>query len=159
MSTLEELMNNLPQQGVVRWIGVRPAIGRPVNVLDQVEAVKGQGLEGDRFKARNTDREITLIQEEHIRAVASMLHRDEISPADLRRNIVVEGINLLALKGKTFHVGGVLLEYTGLAHPCSKMEATLGEGGYNAMRGHGGITARVVDSGRIKVGDPVKTIL
>ncbi len=159
MSTLEELMNNLPQQGVVRWIGVRPAIGQPVNVLDQVEAVKGQGLEGDRFKARNTDREITLIQEEHIRAVASMLHRDEISPADLRRNIVVEGINLLALKGKTFHVGGVLLEYTGLAHPCSKMEATLGEGGYNAMRGHGGITARVVDSGRIKVGDPVKTIL
>ncbi|HAK53777.1 MAG TPA: MOSC domain-containing protein [Gammaproteobacteria bacterium] len=152
-------MNNLPQQGVVRWIGVRPAIGQPVNVLDQVEAVKGQGLEGDRFKARNTDREITLIQEEHIRAVASMLHRDEISPADLRRNIVVEGINLLALKGKTFHVGGVLLEYTGLAHPCSKMEATLGEGGYNAMRGHGGITARVVDSGRIKVGDPVKTIL
>tara|TARA_E500000331_G_scaffold344258_1_gene380268 strand:- start:10 stop:489 length:480 start_codon:yes stop_codon:yes gene_type:complete len=159
VSTLEELMNNLPQQGVVRWIGVRPAIGQPVNVLDQVEAVKGQGLEGDRFKARNTDREITLIQEEHIRAVASMLHRDEISPADLRRNIVVEGINLLALKGKTFHVGGVLLEYTGLAHPCSKMEATLGEGGYNAMRGHGGITARVVDSGRIKVGDPVKTIL
>ena len=152
-------MNNLPQQGVVRWIGVRPAIGQPVNVLDQVEAVKGQGLEGDRFKARNTDREITLIHEEHIRAVASMLHRDEISPADLRRNIVVEGINLLALKGKTFHVGGVLLEYTGLAHPCSKMEATLGEGGYNAMRGHGGITARVVDSGRIKVGDPVKTIL
>ena len=77
-------MNNLPQQGVVRWIGVRPAIGQPVNVLDQAEAVKGQGLEGDRFNARNTDREVTLIQEEHIRAVASMLHRDEISPAELQ---------------------------------------------------------------------------
>ena len=126
MTTLEALMNNLPQEGVVRWIGVRPAIGQPVKVFDQVEAVMGQGLEGDRFKARNTDREVTLIQQEHIRAVASMLHRDEIFPSDLRRNIVVEGINLLALKGKMFHVGAVLLKYTGLAYPCSKMEEKLG---------------------------------
>ena len=155
MTTLEALMNNLPQQGAVRWIGVRPALGQPIEVLDQVEAVVGQGLEGDRFKARNTDREVTLIQQEHIRAVASMLHRDEISPEDLRRNIVVEGINLLALRGKTFGVGAMLLEYTGLAHPCSKMEEKLGPGGYNAMRGHGGITARIIESGTISLGDQV----
>ena len=155
MNTLEALMNNLPQRGAVRWIGVRPAVGQPVKVRDQVEALAGQGLEGDRFKARNSDREVTLIQQEHIRAVASMLHRDEISPADLRRNIVVEGINLLALKGKRFGVGAVLLEYTGLAHPCSKMEEKLGPGGYNAMRGHGGITARIIGCGTISLGDHV----
>ena len=151
-------MNHLPQQGVVRWIGVRPATRQPMKMLDEVEAVKGEGLDGDRFKARSTDREVTLIQAEHIRAVASMLHRDEITPDKLRRNIVVEGINLLALKGKVFKVGNAVFEYTGPAQPCSRMEESLGEGGYNAMRGHGGVTARIVESGKIAVGDEVIAI-
>jgi MOSC domain-containing protein YiiM len=73
----------------------------------------------------------------------------------LRRNIVVSGINLLALKDKQFHLGGALLEYSGACHPCSKMEAALGSGGYNAMRGHGGITARVLEVGRAAIGDPL----
>lgn len=71
----------------------------------------------------------------------------------LRRNIVIKGINLLALKDKTFWVGEALLEYTGECHPCSRMEETLGEGGYNAVRGHGGITARILNGGKITVGD------
>lgn len=71
----------------------------------------------------------------------------------LRRNIVVSGLNLLALKNKTFYLGTATLEYTGLCHPCSRMETTLGVGGYNAMRGHGGITARVIDFGTVAVCD------
>lgn len=53
----------------------------------------------------------------------------------IRRNIVVSGLNPLALKGKTFRVGGVLLAYTGPCAPCSKMEKLLGPGGYNAITG------------------------
>jgi MOSC domain-containing protein YiiM len=74
----------------------------------------------------------------------------------LRRNLVVTGINLIALKDKQFHVGGALLEYTGLCHPCSAMEATFGAGGYNAVRGHGGITARIIETGVIAVGDSIE---
>jgi len=74
-----------------------------------------------------------------------------------RRNIVVSGLNLLALKGKQFRIGSVVLEYTGLCHPCSKMETALGPGGYNnAMRGHGGITTRVIEAGEIALGDDVR---
>jgi MOSC domain-containing protein YiiM len=73
----------------------------------------------------------------------------------LRRNIVVSGINLLALKDKQFRVGGAVLAFSGLCHPCSKMERELGPGGYNAMRGHGGITARVVSAGSVSLGDPL----
>jgi MOSC domain-containing protein YiiM len=68
---------------------------------------------------------------------------------------LVEGVNLLSLKGKQFRIGEAVFEYSGECHPCSRMEEALGVGGYNAMRGHGGITARVLSSGEIKTGDTV----
>ena len=87
--------------------------------------------------------------------IAGCLHRESVSPLLLRRNIVVSGINLLALKNKTFRIGAVVLEFSGLCHPCSKMERQLGAGGYNAVRGHGGITARVCEAGLIRVNDRI----
>ena len=125
-------------------------------VLPDVLLEVDKGLVGDRFNGRSGNpRQVTLIQHEHLAVVASCLHRESVAPSLLRRNIVVSGINLLALKDKRFYVGEVLLEYSGLCHPCSKMERHLGAGGYNAMRGHGGITARVIKSGMIHLGDDV----
>jgi MOSC domain-containing protein YiiM len=69
---------------------------------------------------------------------------------------VVSGINLLALKGQRFYVGDVLMEGTKPCAPCSRMEKALGPGGYNAMRGHGGICAVVLAGGDIAVGDAVR---
>lgn len=154
MQTLAELMDHVAQPGEVAWIGLRPGKGEPMQVVDAVQATAGAGLEGDRFRARQTTREVTLIQLEHVAVVAALVGRD-VDPMMLRRNIAVSGLNLLALKGRTFRVGGALFEYTGLAHPCSKMESALGPGGYNAMRGHGGITARILESGLVRVGDRV----
>ncbi len=80
------------------------------------------------------------------------------APELLRRNLVVSGINLLALKGRKFQIGTVILEGTTPCAPCSKMEDALGPGGFNAMRGHGGLCARVLQEGEIAVGDQVKAI-
>lgn len=91
----------------------------------------------------------------HLPVVAALCGRDTIDPALLRRNLVISGINLLALRGRRFRIGSVLLEATGACHPCSKMEVALGQGGYNALRGHGGLTARVFASGLLSVGDTV----
>lgn len=155
-SPMQKLLDTLPQQGTVTWIGLRPGRKMPVQEVTRVRALARHGLEGDHFAARpGSKRQVTLIQQEHLTAMASLLHRDSLPPALLRRNLVVKGINLLALKDRRFKVGKALLEYTGLCHPCSRMEENLGPGGYNAVRGHGGITAVVLEEGEIKLGDPV----
>jgi MOSC domain-containing protein YiiM len=154
--TLKTLLGTLPQKGNVRWIGIRPARREPLQQVAEVEVDEKEGLLGDHFSGKKSSkRQVTLIQAEHLDAVASMLQREEIDPASLRRNIVVKGINLLALKDKQFQIGEVVLEMTGLCHPCSRMEENLGPGGYNAMRGHGGITAKIISGGRIRQGDEV----
>jgi MOSC domain-containing protein YiiM len=153
---LQVLLNTLPQMGRVEWIGIRPARNVAMVACEAVQINLDQGLEGDRFSGRSGNpRQVTLIQQEHLAVVAACLHRDDLSPSVLRRNIVVSGINLLALKDKQFRVGGAVLAFSGLCHPCSKMERELGPGGYNAMRGHGGITARVVSAGSVSLGDPL----
>jgi len=152
-SLLRRLIDNFPRQGNLEWIGVRPLPRRdPIAVLE-VHATADRGLEGDhRARKAGSRRQVTLIQREHLDAVARLLGRDEVGPALTRRNLVVSGINLLALKDELFSIGEVVLEGTGLCEPCSRMEANLGSGGYNAMRGHGGITARVVSGGALCVG-------
>ena len=96
---------------------------------------------------------MSLLQSEHLPVIASVLGVGTIDPCLLRRNILVSGINLLALKGKVAWIGPVLVEITGACHPCSRMEAQLGAGGYNAVRGHGGVTARILATGTIGIGD------
>lgn len=154
-NTLDELLNTLPQQGSVRWIGIRPARRAPITIVNSVEARSDIGLVGDRYAGKSGNRQVTLIQWEHLSVIASSLGLQSIEPELLRRNIAVAGINLLALKDKQFEIGDVKLEYTGLCHPCSFMEETLGPGGYNAIRGHGGITAKIIHSGTISLNDRV----
>ena len=150
---IQELMALYAKSGKVVAISIRPQRLMPVQILDSVEAIENKGLEGDRSKGGN--RQVTLIQKEHMEAVASFLGNDDFEFTLTCRNILIEGINLLSLKGKQFQIGEAILEYTGECHPCSRMEEALGMGGYNAMRGHGGITAKVIVSGKLKSGDPI----
>jgi MOSC domain-containing protein YiiM len=151
-------MANFPRVGRVEWIGVRRSHRGEVLIREEVNAIVDQGLEGDRYKAGGK-RQVTLIQAEHLAVVAALTGRDRIEPQWLRRNIVVSGVNLYALRDRQFSVGGVLLEGTGTCDPCSRMEEALGSGGYNAMRGHGGITARILRGGLIRVGDTLRSVV
>jgi len=155
--SLRQLMQNLPQVGRVEWLGIRPQKRKQLTVIETVNVLL-HGLEGDHYAGRSGNRSVTLIQKEHIDTVASLLHRSQIKPSELRRNIVVSGINLLALKDREFKIGTAVLKMTGLCHPCSRMEEVLGEGGYNALRGHGGINASVITPGVIKINDRVKVL-
>lgn len=155
MQTIATLVNQFAKAGTVEWIGVRPARKQPPISLNEVFVAR-TGLEGDHRKKAGK-RTVTLIQHEHLSAIVSLCEdeQDPIDPMRLRRNIVVRGISLLALRNKEFHLGTALLRGTGLCAPCSRMETELGHGGYNAMRGHGGICAEVLEEGTVLVGSAV----
>ncbi|HZF76939.1 MAG TPA: MOSC domain-containing protein [Acetobacteraceae bacterium] len=155
-STLARLLDAPMAPGRLQWIGLRPARRAPVVPVEEVLLERGQGLAGDRYRS-STDgaRQVTLIAREGIAAIACYLGLQEVAAARLRRNLVVSGLNLLALKGRRFRIGAALLDWSGECHPCSRMEEEFGPGGYNAVRGHGGITARVLEGGTIRLGDAV----
>lgn len=157
-SDMSKLLKSIPQVGQVDWIGIRPKRRADLVEVIEAEITLEDGLVDDHYASKKGKRQITLIQAEHLQAMAGMLQqKTPISPFSTRRNIVVSGLNLIALKQRQFTIGDeVILEGTGYCQPCSRMEENLGPGGYNAMRGHGGITARVIRGGFIQKGAAIK---
>ncbi|HEV7575792.1 MAG TPA: MOSC domain-containing protein [Caldimonas sp.] len=154
-SSLARLIEAPVRPGTVEWIGVRPARRAAMRSEDAAELRAGHGLVGDRYGNPGGARQVTLIEAESLATIASHLGRDLVRADELRRNVVVRGLNLVALKGRRFRIGAALLEASGECHPCSRMEEILGSGGYNAVRGLGGITARVIAGAVIRIGDAV----
>lgn len=158
-SMLAKLLAGPVGPGELVWIGLRPSRNAPMIMPSSANLISQRGVEGDRYRTqRNGPRQVTLIAAEDIAAVASFLGRDAVSPELLRRNLVTRGINLIALKSCSYRVGSTILETTGECAPCSQMEANLGPGGYNAVRGRGGLTARIIEGGKITIGDGIERL-
>lgn len=164
--TLRGLTTQFSKAGRLEQILLRPARRATVKSVNEAIAIEGLGLQGDRSADKKithvaSKRQVTLIQAEHLPVVASLIGLEKLEAATLRRNLVVSGINLLAARSLFkdqplyIQIGGVILEATGPCEPCSLMEELLGKGGYNAMRGHGGLTAKVLRGGRLSVGSSV----
>lgn len=149
------MMARWAQRGEVAWIGVRPARRADMQIIKRVEVTEA-GLIGDR--ARAGKRAVTLMQAEHLVAIGSFLGQGAVSPEAMRRNIVIAGINLAALKGRQVMIGTAVLRLSVICAPCSRMEETFGHGGYSAVRGHGGWCAEVIAPGVIQLGDPVRPV-
>ena len=141
--------------GRLEWIGVRPGRKQELLVVDAAEALAGLGLEGDHrcSKTPGSARQVTLISSEFIRMIETYTGLEHIDPLLLRRNLVVSGINLNALRHQKFKIGSAVFEATALCHPCVRMDQALGQGGTAAMLGYGGLCARILESGALRVGD------
>ena len=116
---------------------------------DEIELVKDRGLKDDRFEFSKYP--ITFFSLEVAKDVCAS---QEIA-LDLklfRRNIIISGVHLNSLIGQRFFIDGI--EFEGLAHcsPCTWMNAVMKKGTYNAMKGRGGLRAKVISDGTLKLG-------
>ncbi len=166
---LRELTQHFRQAGRIESIYLRPARLVPVTSVSEARAEPGRGLIGDRSSVTERSgetahkREVTLIQAEHLPIIGAWMGLTDLDGSRLRRNLVVSGLNLLSMRSLWKDVTlqwcighEVILQVTGSCDPCSRMETVLGFAGYQALRGHGGVTARVVAGGLIRVGDAVR---
>jgi len=162
MKAIRDILKPPHVSGRVEAIVVRGDPRQPARRIDSTLALVGIGLEDDRLGRRGeaelSTRQVTLIQYEHIPVIAALAGVAAVDAVALRRNLVVSGINLVALKNARVRVGDAILEIVGPCHPCSRMEEVVGPGGYAAMRGHGGMTARVIEGGALCVGDVVRVV-
>ena len=152
-------------EGEVVSIHIAPAAAKPTVSVDEVRAVPGKGLEGDRyFKGEGTYsrqpgslRELTLIEIETIQA----LERDyklELSPGDARRNIVTRGVPLNHLVGKEFSVGEVTLLGLRLNEPCNHLASLTDDKVKQGLVHRGGLRAQVLNEGIIRAGDTIQPL-
>ena len=134
------------------WIGLRPQRHGPINPVTRAELDATRGLLGDHAAGkRNPLRQVTLITTVDLDHINQQLGRI-VHPAILRRNLVLSGDGERPQKGDWWNIGDVILEITAPCAPCKRMGWILGPGGYNAMRGHGGHTARIIRGGLIETG-------
>ncbi|MFN2289232.1 MAG: MOSC domain-containing protein [Chromatocurvus sp.] len=146
--------------GQLEWIGLRTERRVPMTVVECARAIVDHGLEGDHRveKTSGSGRQVTIISREFIEQTGHFLGRECIDPGLLRRNLVVSGINLHALRHQRFTLGEVTLEANALCHPCSRMESALGRGAVAAMMGHGGLCCRILRGGQFRIGDEVRVL-
>src|SRR3990170_7918877 len=147
----------------VHSIHIAPVASEPTVPVEEVRAVAGRGLEGDRYfsgdgpypKTRGTGRQITLIELETMEA----LERDyelKIEPGQARRNVVTRGVALNHLVGREFSVGEVVLRGLRLNEPCNHLAGLTDEKVKQGLVHRGGLRADIVSGGVIRVGDEVR---
>jgi MOSC domain-containing protein YiiM len=149
--------------GSVAQIFVADRGGAPMRPVAAAEAVPGRGLAGDRYGERRgsgtgwDECQVTVIAGEHLDEAATEFGV-RVHGGEHRRNLVVRGVRLADLKERTFGVGEAVLRYDRPRPPCRYI-GSLGQPAMSrALVGRGGICARVVAGGRIRVGDPVRLL-
>jgi MOSC domain-containing protein YiiM len=155
----------------VNSIYITPEKGAKMKEVLTAFAIKGRGLEGDRYfegegfwqntaNPRQTIREVTLISADDIRQ-ANLEFDTDFKPEDTRRQVVVEGdIDLVGLIGKRFRVGEVVMYGVEECTPCNRPSERSGKPGFEkALRKRGGIRAQILFSGFIYPGDCVVALI
>lgn len=147
--------------GTVESIHIASGAALPTHTVDEVQAIPGVGLEGDRYALRSgtfwkplPDRELTLIEAEAIEALKQEYNL-ELAPGEARRNLVTRGVALNHLVGREFQIGNVKIRGIRLCEPCDHLQRLAGREVIKSLAHRGGLRAQILTQGTIRVGDPV----
>ena len=151
--------------GLVQGIFFAPEGGAKMKGVRAATALEGCGLEGDRYCAGTghwsrfgSVCEVTFIAAEDL----DDIEREtgvSVKNGEHRRNVVTTGINLKTLRrGERFRVGGVVFEYRGPRSVCRYIERLTEPGMTQALKGRGGICARVIENGTVRGGDKIEAL-
>lgn len=149
--------------GSLIQICIADAANAPVRSVHEIECISGRGLAGDRYfagtgtfsaTAKKPSHEVTLVEAEEIEDF-NLQFSTQIQPEDLRRNFITRGIRLNDLVGQRFVIGSATFEGIRLCEPCSHLaQVTRGEV-LTGLVHQAGLRAAIIDSGTVRVGDPV----
>ena len=131
----------------------------PTISANEIECVAGKGLLGDRFFGfkENYKGQVTFFSSEVFKEVCRQLNVVEKSPGVTRRNVITRGLDLNSLVGKRFVIQGIEFEGVCECSPCHWMNHAIGEGAERALHGHGGLRAKILSDGLLRV-DAVETL-
>lgn len=147
------MRHDVPPRARVAAVHVAKATRLPMRAVTEVEAEAGRGLVGDRYHGTR-HRHVTMQGVPALDDAAERLGRPV--PWELtRRNLTVADLDVPTTPGTRLRVGDALLEVVRVAAPCKLLDDTIGPGAQEALRRRGGTVFRVLESGRIRVGDPV----
>jgi hypothetical protein len=151
--------------GVVRYLHVTPRAFLPMRAMPELKLIAGIGIEGDRYMIGREEgfysqkpedgRQVTLFEIETLVALKRD-HNIELTPAEHRRNVTVEGVPLTHLVGKRFWLGGTLLESTRLSIPCRHIEEITGKAIFDPLINRSGLNCKILQGGFVRVGDTVR---
>ena len=148
-------------QGRVVHISLTPVSAQPTHLVDEVRAVAGRGLEGDRYFKADGDpwedpgRELTLISAEAIDALARE-NDVKLDYKDARRNIITRDVPLNDLVDKEFSVGDVRLRGIRLNQPCTHLAEMTDRKVLKGLVDRGGLKAQILNDGTMRVGDVIQ---
>ncbi len=148
--------------GVIEGIYIAFQGGATAERVGEAEALEGRGLEGDRYSegtghwSRFGIRacEVTLVEAEDLEAMEGEAGVS-VMDGEHRRNVVTRGIDLDDLRRKRFRIGEAVFEYQKPCSICRHVERLTEPGMTEALKGRGGICARVVEGRKIREGDPI----
>lgn len=130
----------------------KPAGSHSLVEVPRVDCVAGHGIRGDRFFGYKEDYkgQLTLFSWEVFQALRKELPAPQASPGALRRNAIVDGLDLAHLIGKVFELQGVRLEGTEECKPCYWMDQAIGPGAELWLQGRGGLRCRILTDGELR---------
>jgi MOSC domain-containing protein YiiM len=131
-----------------------PRLENGTKTHECVACLPGRGLQGDRYAEKEYGHkgQVTFFNGEVLREVGAALGLDQVPPDAFRRNVILEGVDVNDLVGRTFSLGGVRFEGTEASRPCHWMDVALVPGTRELLRGKGGLRAKILDAGILRTG-------